>query len=134
VYGEEMVIVGFDCFSGSFHAKPRARTIEEAWVDPIVQELATPAHGSFEDYFHQAGMPHFYVDLRVLEPGSPAALILGGPLLFCARAGTDYDPNAQNCEAKDVAQGFDIMIYIDETSPSTLLPMLPVWPGQDAEP
>jgi len=113
-YGNQMVVFGFLFYQGSFNAYWRS-SLQTFQVDP-------PPSNSYESFFHEAGLPRFYLDLRTLKTDSPVADWFLAPHLF-RFIGTNYDPYSaqQYFETAAIAKVFDIIIYFQDTSPALIL-------------
>ncbi|MDX1394208.1 MAG: erythromycin esterase family protein [Gemmatimonadota bacterium] len=122
-HGSDMVIVGFDFDRGSFTA---VATLPGG-VGGLQEHTVGPAPaGSYESYFRAAGEPRFFLDLRGRGYASPATSWLAGPRLMRA-VGAVYTPLEPERFFLNVAmpQQFDVMIYIEVSSATTLLSGIP---------
>jgi erythromycin esterase-like protein len=121
-YGEEMVIVGFDFYAGEFNAM--------AWKNgqPAgglrTHRVDAPPSGSYEAYFHSAGMPRMILDLRGIDDGSSATSWLAGPRMMRS-IGAAYDDAmpANYLYPARLPKEYDVIVYFENTTPSRLLPM-----------
>ena len=113
-YGNQMVVFGFSFYQGSFNAYGTT-TLQTFHVD------APPAN-SYESFFHAAGLPRFFLDLRSVKPGAAASDWLLAPHPFRS-IGTGYNPfdTQLGFETAALAKVFDVVIYFQDTSPSLLL-------------
>lgn len=122
-YGTEMVVFGSSFYAGSFNAYEydMATRSYGALKAHTAGELVSD---SIERYLHRSGLPRFFLDLRQASLDTSASEWLQAPhwLRF---VGAEFDPN-QPPEAyafrTTLPEAFDILIYFDETTPSTLLP------------
>ena len=118
-YGDDMVIFGFTFYSGSLHAL----TVNESgqYGTMAVHKVEPPPEESCEYYFHSAGIPYFFLDLRDIIPG-PATDWLFQPLLY-RYVGSGYQPANPEAEFEDAVlpDMFDVMVYFEDTTPSHLL-------------
>lgn len=117
-YDDEMVIFGFMFYSGSFNAftmnKPSQRNLTVHHVEP-------PPENSYEYYFHSTAMLRLFLDLRGIQPGSPATDWLVEPHSFRS-IGKGYDESNPLLffQVAALPQVFDVIIYFQDTSPSVL--------------
>lgn len=113
-YGYQMVVFGFLFYQGSFNAIG-GTMLKIFSVDP-------PSPDSYETYFHQAGLPRFFLDLRQVKAGAPAAdwLLTPHPFRVIGAGYTPYDLQL-SLETAALAKVFDVAIYFENTSPSLLL-------------
>ena len=113
-YGNQMVVFGFLFYQGSFNAYWRS-SLQTFQVDP-------PPSDSYESFFHEAGLPRFFLDLRSVKAGSAASdwLLAPHPFRFI---GTNYNPYSAQLgfETAALAKVFDIVIYFQDTSPAFIL-------------
>lgn len=58
---------------------------------------------------------------------------LGEELPFYGIVGAGYDPSSPRFIIESIPELFDLMIYIEESTPSQLLPRLPVYNGKVIE-
>jgi erythromycin esterase len=113
-YGNQMVVFGFSFYQGSFNAYGKT-TLQTFHVD-------APPGDSYESFFHAAGLPRFFLDLRSVKPGAAASDWLLAPHPFRS-IGTGYNPFDPQLgfETAALAKVFDVAIYFQDTSPSILL-------------
>ncbi len=113
-YGNQMMVFGFLFYQGSFNAYGR-NSLQTFQVD-------LPPMDSYESYFHGAGLPRFFLDLRFIKASSPAADWLLTPHPFRS-IGAGYNQNdvQLNFETAALARVFDVVIYFQDTSPSLIL-------------
>jgi erythromycin esterase len=113
-YGEKMVAIGTSFYSGSVNE------VVLPDKEPTVHPVPPPPADSYEMYFHSAGIPQFFLDLRDLEPGSAVANWMLGPHSFHWNPNLAFkNPNYEY--SAHLPSEFDVMIHIDETAPSILL-------------
>lgn len=126
-FGEQMVNVGFSFYQGDFNARPGPD------MPPTPLTFGVPDPSSFEHIAHQTGWPRFYVDLRaVADP--VGQMWLNQAIPFYGVIGMGYDVTRPLPTINDIQPAaFDIIIHIDSTTPTTLLPLLPVYAGQIIE-
>jgi erythromycin esterase len=113
-YGNQMVVFGFSFYQGSFNAYGTT-TLQTFHVD-------APPSNSYESFFHNAGLPRFFLDLRSVKLGAAASDWLLVPHPF-RQIGSGYQPNDMRSgfETAALARVFDVVIYFQDTSPSLLL-------------
>jgi erythromycin esterase-like protein len=126
-FGEQMVNVGFSFYQGDFNARPGLD------MPPTPLTFGVPDPRSFEHIAHQTGWPRFYMDLRAVA--DPVGQVwLNQAIPFHGVIGAGYDETRPLSFIEGIQpDSFDIIIYIDNTTPSTLLPLLPVYAGQIME-
>jgi erythromycin esterase-like protein len=108
-YGSACVNIGFTTFAGTV-------TAADDWDEPPKRMKVRPGlESSYEELFHQVGLPRFWIDLRA---GGPAAEALRHDRLERA-IGVVYRPRTErrshyfHCRLSDQ---FDAVIHLDETS------------------
>jgi erythromycin esterase len=113
-YGNQMVVFGFLFYQGSFNAcgTPTFQTFH----------VGAPPINSYESFFHEADLPHFFLDLRSVKAGAAASDWLLVPHPF-RQIGSCYHPNVMQSGflTAALARVFDVVIYFQDTSPSLLL-------------
>lgn len=116
-FGSDLVIVGFDFHHGGFEAV----TITDAGTMAGLNDhnVEYPPKGSYEYYFHAAGMDRFVLDLRDVAMRTPATSWLQGPrpMRFI---GAGFVPSRPEYTMKDVSLPslFDLVVYFDSTTAS----------------
>ncbi|HYP41965.1 MAG TPA: erythromycin esterase family protein [Chloroflexia bacterium] len=107
-YGREVVLVGFSTYTGTV-------TAASDWGDPPERKRVRPGMpGSYEELFHDVGLPRFMVLLR---DSSDIAHALRQPRLQRA-IGVIYRPQTERLShyfQARLSDQFDVMIHIDET-------------------
>ncbi len=113
-YGSQMVVFGFLFYQGSFNAYG-STSLQTFHVD-------APPIDSYESFFHEAGLPRFFLDLRSVKAGAAAADWLLAPHPF-RMIGSVYFPNDSQLYFKiaALAKIFDVVVYFQDTSPSLFL-------------
>ncbi|UCF59851.1 MAG: erythromycin esterase family protein [Anaerolineaceae bacterium] len=117
-YGDDLLSIGFAFNSGSVNA----RTF--GMGNPIMPQDVHPSpEGSFEWIAHQLGWPAFLLDLRGIDLSHPGAIWLDQPLYLhsIGEYYRDDDPEAYLIQFH-LPTTFDAILYIDEVTPSHLLP------------
>lgn len=114
--GQELVLVGFSLYEGSFNAD-----------NPLTgergpQRLPPARAGSYEHVFHRAGLPRLMLDLRRLE-GAPEEMArwLRGPQRFRS-IGTLFRPDRSYVYESPLSSEYDVVIHFEHSTPTTLLP------------
>ncbi len=123
-YGEEMVVIGFSFYEGSFHSKLLADTAQMGDEPGELMEFAVlpPPIDSYEGYFRSTDLPYFFLDLRH-PPSDPAVKEwLSAPHLF-RDIGAAYRPSTPEefIGSALLSQQYDVIAYFQDTSPSLLL-------------
>ncbi len=113
-YGSQMVIFGFLFYQGSFTALGA-----NGWHTFHVD---APPINSYESFFHEAGLPRFFLDLRSVKAGAAASDWLLVPHPF-RQIGSGYHPNIMQSGfvTAALAKVFDVVVYFQDTSPSLRL-------------
>jgi erythromycin esterase len=123
VYAEEMLVFGFSFYTGSFNAYDY--DMETGDYNGLKSHPADhPPSDSYEEAFHWAGVPRFFLDLGQITGGAS-----GGNWLLIPHwlrlVGAEYDRDSQpedNACLLSLPEAFGVLVYIDETTPSMLLP------------
>lgn len=106
-HGREAILVGFTTYDG-------AVTAATDWDEPGLHRTVRPGlAGSYEELFHEVGLPRFLLDLRDRE----AADAVRGPLLERA-IGVIYRPETERRShyfRARLADQFDAVIHLDTT-------------------
>jgi erythromycin esterase len=114
-YGDQMVVIGFLFYHGSFHA------IGNGSQGVIKTFRAAEAPGdSYEFLFQAAGLPQFFLDMRSAQPDSPDQDWLFSPHLTY-QVGGMYDPYNPSYFTGPLAKMFDVVVFFKDTTPSQLL-------------
>ena len=107
--GNEAFLIGFSTYSGSV-------TAASDWGEPAERRRVRPGlGGSYEELFHKTGVPRFWLNLR---EQSRATELLNKSRLQRA-IGVIYAPATERWSHyfhARVAEQFDVMIHLDETS------------------
>lgn len=124
-HGAKAVLVGFTTSHGSV-------TASSDWGAPMERKRVRPAlAGSFEELFHQAGLPRF---LLLLEQGSRITDALREPRLERA-IGVIYRPETERQShyfQASLAAQFDAVIHIDHTRAVEPLDRTSLWDAGEA--
>ena len=120
-YQDDMVIVGFNFFGGSFNAK--SFDIWNGLGDLTPHTVEPPPEDSYSYHFYSANMPRMILDLRGVDYDSTATDWLPGPRRFRSIGALYDDTNPLNYfyDAKLPVE-YDVIIYFENTTPSVLLP------------
>lgn len=111
-HGPEMVVAGFGFHEGRYTAIERG-------VGLKANDAGPSAPGSVEWVFHEAGLPRAILDLRKAVKDSPASGWLTEALEHRS-IGALAMPSA--LATADLPSIYDLFIFFDQTTPSTLLP------------
>jgi erythromycin esterase-like protein len=119
-FGPEAVLIGFSTNTGTV-------TAASDWDGPAERKRVRPAlAGSYEELFHMAGYPQFFLSLR--EPGeAPAAL--RDPRLERA-IGVIYRPQTERVSHyfhARLTEQFDGILHFDQTRAVEPLENTPAW-------
>ena len=120
MFGEERAfLLGFTTYAGTV-------TAADNWDEPAQRKRVRPGlRGSYEELFHEVGIPRFLLDLR----RGDVAGALAEPRLERA-IGVIYRPETErmshyfNCE---LSHQFDAVIHLDETRALEPLEMTATW-------
>lgn len=123
-YGKEMVVFGFTFYSGACNAVTQRPGGESGKL--TTHQVPPPPPATYESYFHSAGIPRFFLDLRNVRSGAPATDWLQGPryLRHISAVYNDCYPENSFWETQ-LPEVFDVIIYFESTSPSVSLVRLP---------
>lgn len=104
------MVFGFLFYQGSFIAGGKTFHVD------------APPTNSYESFFHEAGLPRFFLDLRSVKPGAAASDWLLAPHPF-RQIGSGYHPNVMQSGflTAALARVFDVVIYFQDASPSLML-------------
>jgi erythromycin esterase len=121
-YGDELIVAGFDFFSGTFNAIGQDPDLAPSAEPQWVHEVPLPLPESVEYTLAQLGLPRFMLDLRFVEAGTPTGdwLIEERPMWSIGAA---YSPTMlDNVRiVVNLPHHFDVLIYFQETSASQRL-------------
>jgi erythromycin esterase len=109
-YGKDYVVLGFGFHEGSYNA------VGPQGLKPYTAAPSFP--GSAEYVFHHTGMPQFILDLRQASPDSSGSAWVIDDVQFRTIGAVPVDGFAVTRLVHD----YDAIIYLDHSSPSTLLP------------
>lgn len=120
-YGDDLVIVGFSFYEGSFNAV--TDNFPDGYGDLTVHTTPPPPDDAYAYHFHGAYMPRMYLDLRTIDFDSPATDWIPGPRRFRSIGAVYCDdyPEWYYYDAR-LPEEFDIIVYINSTTESSLLP------------
>jgi erythromycin esterase len=113
-FGENMKVIGFEFYAGSFNALSDGLRVNTV-------SAATP--GSYGEYFHSAGIPLFFLDVRGITRGSSETDWLVGPRRIWD-IGSHFSPAQPTATTAEISlpQTFDAVIFVDRITPTTLRP------------
>src|SRR5215211_3614190 len=118
-FGNEAVLIGFTTHSGTV-------TAASDWGSPAERKTVRPAlEGSYEDLFHQTGLPRFWIDLR----GAGQIGVLQQRRIERA-IGVIYRPETERLSHyfhARLPEQFDAVIHIDETRAVEPLERTSIW-------
>jgi erythromycin esterase-like protein len=114
-YGKDHVVVGFASNRGEYTAMGRGTGLGR-------HPLKKAEPGSYEYVFGRTGIPRFILDLRTARAGDGASGWLRRPLEFRSIGAVAMD---QQFHSADLASLFDLMVFLDETTPTRGLSELP---------
>jgi erythromycin esterase len=122
-YGDGLRVFGFTFYSGSFNAYAYDAA-SNSYGDLGAHPAGPLPADSHERYLHSGGQPRFFLDLRQVEagPGVDDWLSASHWLRF---VGAEYDsgsPPEDYAFMVRLPDAFDVLVYIEETTPSDLLP------------
>jgi erythromycin esterase len=120
-FGSDMVTIGFSFYKGAFNAVPYSPTTGYGQLKAIT---APPAvSDAYGYYFRGSNMPRLVLDLRGVDFDSTATDWLPGPRRFRSIGAVyaEAQPTAYYRTA-ELPGEFDLICYIENTSPSALLP------------
>jgi erythromycin esterase-like protein len=107
-FGGRVFGIGFSTYSGTV-------TAARDWGDPAERRRVRPGlRGSYEELFHQSGMPRFWLDLRERN----AATNLLRERRLQRAIGVIYRPETErwsHCFETCLPRQFDAIIHLDET-------------------
>jgi len=111
-YGDQMVVFGFSFYQGNFSALGSATAFS----------VELPPENSYENYFHSAELPRFFLDLHGLPSDSPATnwLLTSHPY---RHIGARYTPSIPEHYFLSgiLPHMFDVIIYFQDTTASLML-------------
>ncbi len=108
-FGANAFAIGFSTYRGTV-------TAARDWGDPAERRNVRPGlAGSYEELFHETGVPRFWLDLREVDSG--AIEVLSEPRVERA-IGVIYRPETERWShyfESRLPEQFDVMIHLDET-------------------
>ncbi len=118
-FGSEAVLIGFSTHYGTV-------TAASDWGAPAERKNVRPAlRGSYEDLFHETGLPRFWIDLR----GAGQIAVLQQRRIERA-IGVIYRPESERLSHyfhARLPEQFDAIIHIDETRAVEPLERTSIW-------
>jgi erythromycin esterase-like protein len=122
-FANATVLVGFSTHHGTV-------TAASDWNAPADRKNVRPAlRGSYEDLFHETGLPRFWIDLR----GAGQIGVLQQPRIEGA-IGVIYRPESERLSHyfhARLPEQFDAIIHIDETRAVEPLERTSVWDADE---
>jgi erythromycin esterase len=120
-YQDDMVIVGFSFFRGSFNAKNF--NMWNGIGDLTSHTAGPPPEDSYSHYFHGANMPRMILGLDGVDFNTGGTYWLPGPRRFRSIGALYDDSNPLNYfyDARLPVE-YDVIVYFENTTPSVLLP------------
>jgi erythromycin esterase len=115
--GDAYYSVGLDMNTGAYLA--RQWLSEQGAFGPLVTpEVPAPPQGSLPWYLSLASHPHCFIDFRAAQRSASIAAWLAKPLQMHSMGGAYMDPPLLYTQMTP-ALGFDGMIFVDRTTPTT---------------
>src|SRR5438067_2942608 len=118
-FGNETVLIGFSTYCGTV-------TAASDWGAPTERRNVRPAlRGSYEELFHETGLPRFWIDLR----GAGQIGVLQQRRIERA-IGVTYRPETERLSHyfhARLPEQFDAVIHIDETAAVEPLEQTSLW-------
>jgi erythromycin esterase-like protein len=122
-FGDETVLIGFSTYSGTV-------TAASDWGAPTERKNVRPAlRGSYEELFHDTGLPRFWIDLR----GAGQIGVLQQRRIERA-IGVIYRPETERLSHyfhARLPEQFDAIIHIDETRAVAPLEQTSIWDASE---
>jgi erythromycin esterase len=121
-YDDAMVTFGFSFYQGSLNAIDSRHTSKSRDM-LISHKVPPPPKGSYEHVLDEVGLPRMFLNLRNVPADSAVAAWLAGPHL-CRSIGAAYDVSLarKSFYSTHLLDEYDVIIYLKDTTPSTLLP------------
>jgi hypothetical protein len=114
-YGKDHVVVGFATNQGEYTAMGRGTGLGR---HPLTKALP----GSYEYVFGRLGVPRFILDLRASRGGDARSEWLRQPMQFRSIGALAMD---QQFHSNELATLYDLMVFLDETTPTRGVPAEP---------
>jgi erythromycin esterase-like protein len=114
-YGKDHVVVGFATNRGEYTAMGRGTGLGR-------HPLAKAGPGSYEYAFGSLGIPRFILDLRASRAGDVQSEWLRQPMQFRSIGALAMD---QQFHSTELAKLYDLMVFLDETTPTRAVPAEP---------
>jgi erythromycin esterase len=123
-YGDDLVVVGFDFYHGSFRAVTYLGG--GSYGSLTTHSVVLPPLRSYEYYYHSAGVPRFILDLQGINFSTSATSWLPGPRQMRS-IGAVFQPGAEHLYFYDARQPeeYDLIIYFEGTTVARGLPYQP---------
>lgn len=127
-FGGDLVIFGFSFFDGTFNAMGPDLSRDSVGAFVLSEfQARLPSSDSFEYAFRSTEIPRFILDLRSIEDGSESGDWLLGRHTFYGWYGAVYYGSVGRFATR-LSRAFDVIIHIQTTTPSDLLPPIAVRP------
>jgi erythromycin esterase len=128
-FGGDLVIFGFTFFDGTFNAATPAASSDAVGLYSLSEfQARLPSTDSFEYAFRSTEIPRFMLDLRSIESGLDSGdWVLGRHTCYGWYGAVHYGTVGQY--AVRLSRAFDVIIHIQTTTASDLLP--PIWDRPD---
>ncbi len=121
-FGDDLVIFGFSFFDGTFNAAAPAASSDQVGLHILAEfQARLPSTDSFEYAFQSTEIPRFMLDLRSIEGGSDLGDWLLGRHTSYGWYGAVYHGTVGRFAVR-LSRAFDVIIHIQTTTASDLLP------------
>ena len=127
-FGGHLVVFGFTFFDGTFNAVTPAASSDGVGLYTLSEfQARLPSTDSFEYAFRSTEIPRFMLDLRRIESGSdPADWLLGRHTCYGWYGAVFHGTVGRY--AVRLSRAFDVIVHIQTTTASELLPPIRVRP------
>jgi erythromycin esterase len=117
--GAKYVATGLDFGHGTFNARDTSNILRSHTAD-------SPPANAIESVLTRARVPNYYVDLRTGIAGTPEYQYLHTLHLMRSPGAVYFDSNPLAFYVNGPAAiDYDILIYVDQSTPTTILPSVP---------
>lgn len=119
-YGDAMVNIGFTFYAGTFNSY--SITSSGQMGSLTTHLVAEPPLNSYERFLHSAGLARYFLNLKRVRTGADAPWWLAQWRILRSIGAAYDDSHPENSFQSTVLdEMFDLLIYLEETSPSQLL-------------